>query len=127
MVVCQPNADNDVFQDNPKVVVEVLSRRTRRLDTGEKREDYLSLGSLGVYLMVEQDEPTVIAYRRSEQGFEREVYQGLESVIPLPEIDCQLPLAEIYERVEFGLEPEDDEDGQDDLETGTSVPSRSNS
>ena len=109
MVVCQPNADKDAFQDHPKVIVEVLSRRTRRLDMGEKLEGYLSLGSLGVYLLVEQGEPTVIANRRSDQGFEREVYQGLEAVIPLPEIDCQLPLTEIYERVEFGPEPEDED------------------
>jgi len=108
MVVCQPNPDDEAFQDQPKVVVEVLSRRTRRLDMGEKREGYLSVGSLGVYLMIEQDGPTVIAYRRSDHGFEREVYQGLETVIGLPEIDCELPLVEIYERVDFGPEPEDE-------------------
>jgi hypothetical protein len=112
MVVCQPNPDRDAFQDQPKVIVEVLSRSTRRLDMGEKRDGYLSIASLAVYLLIEQDEPTVIAYRRSDQGFEREVYQGLEAVIGLPEIDCQLPLAEIYDRVEFGAEPiDDDEDG----------------
>lgn len=110
MVVCQSNPDADVFQDQPRVIVEVLSRSTRRLDMGEKREGYLRIAALGVYLMVEQDEPTVVAYRRCEQGFEREVHQGLEAVIGLPEIGCDLPLAEIYERVEFGPEPEDDED-----------------
>ncbi len=110
MVVCQANPDDDVFQEQPKVIVEVLSRRTRRADMGEKREGYLRLASLGVYLMFEQEEPTVIAYRRSDQGFERQVYQGLETVIPLPEIGCQLALADAYERVEFGPEPEDDDE-----------------
>jgi len=109
-VVRQPNPDDDAFQEHPKVIVEVLSRRTRRADMGEKREGYLTLASLGVYLMFEQEEPTVIAYRRSDQGFERQVYQGLETAIPLPEIGCQLALADAYERVEFGPEPEDDED-----------------
>lgn len=111
MVVCQSNPERDAFQDQPKVIVEVLSRGTRRADMGEKREGYLSIASLAVYLMIEQDEPTVIAYRRSDQGFEREVYHGLEAVIGLPEIDCHLPLAEIYDRVEFGTEP--GEDGED--------------
>ncbi|MBX3167854.1 MAG: Uma2 family endonuclease [Candidatus Eremiobacteraeota bacterium] len=110
MVVCQPNPDDEAFQDHPKVIVEVLSRRTRRLDMGEKREGYLRIASLAVYLMVEQDEPTVVAYRRSDQGFERKVYQGLEAVIELPEIGCELPLAEIYDRVEFGPEPEEDDE-----------------
>lgn len=110
MVVCQPNPDHDVFQEQPKVVVEVLSRSTRRADMGEKREGYLQLASLGVYLMFEQAEPTVIAYRRSDQGFERQLYQGLETVIPLPEIGCELALAEAYERVEFGPEPDDEDE-----------------
>lgn len=112
MVVCQSNPNGDSFQDHAKVIVEVLSRGTRRLDMGEKREGYLSIASLAVYLMVEQDEPTVIAYRRCDQGFEREVYQGLEAVIALPEIQCELALAEIYDRVEFGTES-----GEDDQES----------
>jgi hypothetical protein len=29
------------------------------------------------------------------------LYEGLDAVIPLPEIDTELPLAEIYESVEF--------------------------
>lgn len=109
MVVCQSNPDRDPFQDHPKVIVEVLSHGTRRLDMGEKLEGYLSIPSLAVYLMVEQDEPAVVAYRRCEQGFEREVYQGLATSIPLPEIESQLGLAEIFERVEFGPEPDPEE------------------
>src|SRR4051812_49553398 len=31
-VVCRPNPQTDSFQDEPVVVVEVLSQRTRRLD-----------------------------------------------------------------------------------------------
>lgn len=34
-------------------------------------------------------------------------YQGLESIIPLPGIGCELRLADIYEGVEFGEEKED--------------------
>lgn len=110
MVVCQTNGDEDAYQDQPKVVVEVLSSRTRRQDLGEKCEAYLKIPSLNVYLLVEQDEPIVVVYRRSDQGFQREVYQGLESVIELPEIGCQLPLSEVFDRVEFGPEPEDEDD-----------------
>lgn len=112
MVVCQPGPEDDVYQDNPKVIIEVLSRSTRRVDLGEKREAYLAISSLAVYLMVEQAEPTVIAYRRTEDGgFAREVYQGLETVIDLAEVQCRLPLAEVYDRVEFGPEPEDEDLG----------------
>src|SRR5262249_55074732 len=89
------------FQDEPAVLAEVLSRSTRRIDEGEKKNAYLTIPSLGAYLLIEQEFPAVVAFRRTEQGFVREVYQGLEAVIPLPEIETELPLSEIYEAVEF--------------------------
>ena len=105
-VVCRSNPDSDSFQDDPVVICEVLSDSTRRLDDGEKRDGYLTIPSLRVYRLVEQDEAAVIAYRRTEQGFVREVYTGRETVLPLPEIWIELPLAEIYDRVEWTSEPE---------------------
>ena len=36
-VVCEPNPQDDSYQDWPVVIVEVLSRRTRRIDEGEKK------------------------------------------------------------------------------------------
>jgi Uma2 family endonuclease len=107
-VVCRPNPQTDSFQDDPVVLVEVLSHRTRRLDEGEKRDAYLTIPSLSVYLMIEQDTPAVVAVRRTEGGFVREVYSGLNAVLPLGEIGIDLPLAEIYETVEFTPEPEEE-------------------
>jgi Uma2 family endonuclease len=109
MVVCQSNSEGDVYQDAPSVIVEVLSSSTRRVDAGEKREGYLSIPSLSAYLMIEPELPAVVVYQRSEGGFVREIYEGLDSVVPLPELKLQLSLGEIYERVEFGPEPEDEE------------------
>jgi Uma2 family endonuclease len=43
----------------------------------------------------------------------REVYQGMNAVLPLTEIGIDLPLAEIYEAVEFT--PESEEDPLDQL------------
>lgn len=109
-VVCRPNPPDDSFQDEPALIVEVLSRRTQRIDEGEKKDAYLTIPSLGVYMLVEQDMPLVCVYRRTESGFVREVYDGLDAVIPLGEIDTVLPLAEIYRGFEFVPEPNDDED-----------------
>ena len=100
-VVCQPNPDADLFQDNPVVIVEVLSNSTRRADEYEKREAYLTINSLSCYLMLEQDCPAVVVYRRGENGFQREDYEGLDTVIALSEIGCQLSLGEVYENVTF--------------------------
>jgi Uma2 family endonuclease len=108
-VICRPNPPADSFQDEPAALVEVLSRKTRRIDEGEKKDAYLTIPSLGVYILVEQEEPAAVVFRRTKQGFDREVYQGLEAVIPLPEIDIELPLMELYEGVQFVPEPPDDE------------------
>jgi Uma2 family endonuclease len=108
-VICRPNPQTDSFQDEPAALFEVLSRRTRRIDEGEKKEAYLAIPSLGVYALIEQDLPAAVVVRRTERGFVREVYQGLNALLPLPEIEIDLPLAEIYEGVEFIPEPEEDE------------------
>lgn len=108
-VICRPNPQLDSFQDEPTVVVEVLSRRTRRIDEGEKKDAYLTIPSLGVYLLIEQDAPEVVLFRRTEHGFVREGYEGLDAVLPLSEIEIDLPLAEIYEGAALTAEPDDDE------------------
>ena len=108
MVVCRPNPQTDSYQDEPAVIFEVLSKGTRRTDEGEKKDAYLTIPSLGVYVLVEQEMAAVVAYRRTAQGFVREVHQGLDAVLPLAEIDAELPLAEIYDGVEFT--PEGGED-----------------
>ena len=98
MVVCHRNPDTDHFQDYPVVVVEVLSESTRRIDLTEKKEAYLAIGTLRELIFVEPDEARAIVHRRKASGgFEAEEYAGIDAVIPLPEIEAELPLAELYE------------------------------
>ena len=100
---------NRLVQDEPAALFEVLSRRTRRIDEGEKKDAYETIPSLSVYVLLEQESPAAVVFRRTERGFVREVYQGLDAVVPLREIEIDLPLAEIYEGVEFLPEPAENE------------------
>lgn len=101
-VICEPKSGDLTFQDAPVVILEVTSASTRRTDLGEKKDAYLAIPSLAVYLVAEQCEPVVIAFRRTPDGeFLREVYADLDRVIPLPEIGMDLALADLYEGVEF--------------------------
>jgi Uma2 family endonuclease len=100
-VVCHSNPPDDSFQDEPVVIAEVLSDKTRRIDEGEKKDAYLRISTLSVYLLIEQSEPSVVVFRRTDEGFVREVYSGLDAVIPLGEVGLELPLSEIYDGVEF--------------------------
>ena len=87
----------------------MLSKRTRRIDEGEKKDAYLTIPSLCAYLLVEQETPAVMVYRRTENGFVREVYESLDAVVPLGEIEVELPLAEVYDTVPFIPEPDEDQ------------------
>jgi len=109
-VVCRQNSLDDSFQSEPVVIVEVLSKKTRRLDEGEKKDAYLSIPSLRAYVLVEQDSARAIVFRRVEADFVPEVYEGLSAVIPLSEIGIDLPLADVYEAIEFSPEA----DGEDE-------------
>ena len=98
-VVCRPNPDSDSFQDQPTVIFEVLSDSTRRTDEEEKKDAYLTIPSLSLYVMVEPDVALAVLFRRTATGFERSIIAGLDQVIAIPEIGIVLPLSEIYEDI----------------------------
>ncbi len=96
-VVCKPNAPDDVYQDTPTVIIEVVFKSTRRVDEGEKLTAYQSIPSVEVYLIVESTHQSVTAYTRGPQGFTRTIHQGANAAIKLRCIKTELPLTEIYE------------------------------
>lgn len=87
---------------NPHTLFEVLSPTTESYNRGRKFEFYRSLPSLREYILVAQDRPSVDRFVRQENGqwllFD---YHGLDAVIPLPDLGCELRLADIYEGVDF--------------------------
>ncbi len=106
---CEPNPPDDSFQDKPVIIFEVILKNTRRIDEGEKKDAYLTIPSLAVYALVEQETAAIVAFRRTPAGFVREVHAGLDAVLPLPEVQLDLPLAEIYEGVTFTSEAVNEE------------------
>lgn len=101
-VTCRPNPQHESFQDEPSLLVEVLSDDTRRIDEGEKLLAYTQIPSLQVYLLIEQRAARIVVMRRMANGFQREEHTD-QATIPLPEIGCELPLAEVYDGVDLQL------------------------
>ncbi len=88
---------------NPVVIFEVLSRSTEAYDRGEKFERYKTVETLTDYVLVSQDRARLEHYsRRPDGSWAREEVSGLESSLELASINCRLPLAEVYERVQLG-------------------------
>lgn len=97
MVVCEPRPLDEYYQDRPIVIFEVLSESTVRTDLGEKRDAYLRIPSLRVYVVVDSQRTVVTAFRPHLEGFDAVEVSALTDLLLLPEIECEIPLAEIYE------------------------------
>ena len=103
VVVCgEPRAEDDTFDTllNPTLIVEVLSPSTEGYDRGEKFEHYQQIVSLKDYILISQDEVRVEHYCRQESEWLQSEFQGLEDVLSLFSIGCELRLSDIYRRVE---------------------------
>lgn len=86
---------------NPTVIIEVSSRSTERYDHDKKFDYYTKLASLQEYILIRQDAIRVGQYIRADDEWRYRVSIGLETIIELPSIMCQLKLADIYQCVEF--------------------------
>ena len=108
VVVCGEPRFADDQKDtllNPTVIIEVLSESTRDYDRGRKFQHYRTLPSLAEYLTVEQDEPHVEhCTRQPESRWLLAEFADLGQSIRLASIDCVLPLAEIYDKIDWSAE-----------------------
>jgi Uma2 family endonuclease len=92
---------------NPKVGIEVISPSSEKQDRSTKFLAYQQLESLTDYLLISQDKPLVEHFARQQAGqWLYTTHKDLSASIYLSSIDCRLPLAEIYDRVEFTPEEE---------------------
>ena len=101
MIACDPADSGHGWRERPSALFEIISEDTRRIDEREKRLAYLQLASLQAYVRIEQDRAEVVIERRTPEGWRSERLSGLESVVRLPALEIELPLAELYERVKF--------------------------
>jgi Uma2 family endonuclease len=92
---------------NPIVVMEVLSPSTEADDRSWKFAHYRRLPTLQDYVLLSQNQPFVEHYtRQSDSLWTLAELVGLEAVLRLPSLGCELPLSDIYERVEFAPPPQ---------------------
>jgi Uma2 family endonuclease len=105
VVVCGQPRFSDETTDmllNPTLLIEVLSPSTQKYDRGLKSQEYRKIDSLKEYALASQDEPRVEVFRRQadSQRLPAE-FAGLDSVCRLESVGAAIPLAQIYNKVEF--------------------------
>ena len=98
IVDCERKKGADYVTESPLIIIEVLSKSTRKLDQTLKRVAYQSLPSLQEYALVEQDFVDIEVCRRGNHWQPEHYYLGDQ--VYFAALDLNLPVEEIYARVE---------------------------
>ena len=103
MVLCDQElrlqeGDDEMHVTRPCVVFEILSRRSARIDHGEKREVYRAMPSVQTYVIVHQRELRLECYQRLPDGsWQPSRHLGPGDQLDLPCLGAALEVSAIYE------------------------------
>lgn len=97
LVDCSNQADTSYFTESPVLIVEVLSKSTRRMDETTKRLAYQQIDTMQEYVLVEQDFVDIEVVRRS-RGWQSERFYLGDSIL-FESIGLTLTVEEIYDRI----------------------------
>ena len=105
-VDCGQRDPNAMKAAMPRMVAEVLSPTTRDFDTFEKLAEYKQVATLDYIMVVEPNAPEVALWSRAqERSWVRHIVEGLAAAVDMPAIGVNVPMAEIYDGVEFPSGP----------------------
>jgi len=105
MILCSPIDRAATVVHEPVVVFEILGPSTTRTDRLIKAREYQATPSLQRYVMLEQDSIGATVYARASTSWTHEILVA-DSLLSLPEVEVDLPLAELYDGLTFEAEPE---------------------
>ncbi len=98
MVVCNDESGSDYHTESPVILVEVLSRSTRKTDEKDKLVEYMNMPTLQEYVIIEQDVVDITVYRKSEEWRSQHYFLGED--IHFLSIDLTLLVEDLYHRVD---------------------------
>lgn len=95
---------NDLFVKNPSIIFEVISDSTALYDKEVKLKYYKRIELLKYYVLVAQKEVMVEVYSRisNTQIWKYQTFETIYEIIEFEDLDFILPLAIIYDGIEFG-------------------------
>ena len=98
VVTCDKRDTHPRFVRHPRLIVEVLSESTERVDKREKFFAYTSMASLEEYVLVSQASKEVTVFRRAT-GWKAEKFSSAKSSAVLKSLKLALPLSAVYEGI----------------------------
>ncbi|MEE9339857.1 MAG: Uma2 family endonuclease [Methylococcaceae bacterium] len=97
IVDCNFDEVEPYYTDSPVIIIEVLSKSTRRTDETIKRMAYLNIPTLQEYVLIEQDFVDIEVVRRTEGWQPKHYFLGDE--VTFQSIDLTLWVEDLYLRV----------------------------
>lgn len=105
LVVCEVPVfwnDREDLIVNPLLIVEVLSKSTRKYDRGNKFTFYKACPTLKEYVVIDQFEPLLESwYRVGDTTWDNTLQTDLSQSLVLRSLGIELPLKEVYDKIDF--------------------------
>src|ERR1043166_1128475 len=98
IVGCDPRDKQKLYLQFPRILVEIASESTERLDRTEKRVAYQTIETLEEYLIVAQERTEATIFRRAN-NWNSEVITELAQPISIKSIGLSLPLSAVYDGI----------------------------
>jgi Uma2 family endonuclease len=97
MVVCQQDSENEYYKNAPVIIIEVLSKSTRRFDQTDKRLRCQKIPSLEEYVLIEQDKGEIQVFSKKDQW--QSFYYYLGDEITFSSLGVTVLVEDIYYQV----------------------------
>jgi Uma2 family endonuclease len=106
-VVCTPVPPRAKVVTDPVVVFEVVSESSVTTDFVTKNAEYRTTPSVQRYVVLQQTKAAAVVFSRKGDDWVTDLLAGEDAVLRMPEIGLDIPLSEIYRRVEFEAEADE--------------------
>lgn len=108
VVTCDQIINDAYSRSEPRLIVEVMSPSTERIDRHEKLPAYQQIAGLQGYVLIRQDEMMIEIYRRQpDNQWAAEVFADPEEDITFASVALTLQVRDIYRNVRFEVESEE--------------------
>lgn len=97
MVVCEADNEDEYYKKSPVIIVEVLSKTTRKFDQTSKRLRCQTIPTLQEYVLIEQDKGEIQVFCRDQNW--QSFYYYLGDTIHFRSLDISLSVEDIYYQV----------------------------
>jgi Uma2 family endonuclease len=97
MVACQKDDDFDYYKQSPVIIVEVLSKSTRKFDKTAKRLKYKNIPTLEEYVLIEQTIGEIEVFRKKDHW--QSSYYYLGDAITFESLGVTVLVEDIYYQV----------------------------